>query len=276
MDADIAQQQSRADSVADTRPQTAANWPDGLWCARYFDDAVHLSRTCLRSLMIPAEQPQFSAKLLSAAEFDAYNATRLGRAAADEAREEMLREAKQEARSIIDRAKDNAAELLARRTEALDEDVSAWVEKQKSQRLGTELAALDKEIAAIGQTFEKALPAISDLIIQTTKKVIGAMPDAKKYRMIVQKALDDLPTGCAVTLEVAPDRAGQINDAIKAAKAEKFANLSVNVNPNADAGAMRLLVQEGSIDFGLADQFSRIEAVLQETLGRVDSEGSPE
>jgi flagellar biosynthesis/type III secretory pathway protein FliH len=175
-------------------------------------------------------------------------------------------DAAEQARSLVERARRTADELVARaEREAADRRLKAAVEAraEASARLAAHALAL---ALRENQALERNLERVVELARVLAERLLGEALelDPRRIVAIARRALEETRGARRVTIVAHPDDAALIDEALQSLNAAGVA--TVLADPERPRRSLRLDTDIGVLDADLAPQLDRLLPKLRESL----------
>ena len=185
--------------------------------------------------------------------------------------EEILKEAREQAREIVEKAEKEAEEILKKAREQEEELLEKA--KNNAERLEREyiekLEMIDKIVKNFEGNLNREIDKVVQLILPTLKvlfrKILEKAIDEEIVERKIRSVLGKIASMKKVTIRVNPDDVSRISDDLK----EYFERngIEMKLDPNVEKGGIVVETELGIIDKTFGFQWKLVEDIIEEVIG---------
>jgi len=185
--------------------------------------------------------------------------------------EKILKEAREQAREIVEKAEKEAEEILKKAREQEEELLEKA--KNNAERLEREyiekLEMIDKIVKNFEGNLNREIDKVVQLILPTLKvlfrKILEKAIDEEIVERKIRSVLGKIASMKKVTIRVNPDDVSRISDDLK----EYFERngIEMKLDPNVEKGGIVVETELGIIDKTFGFQWKLVEDIIEEVIG---------
>lgn len=185
--------------------------------------------------------------------------------------EKILKEAREQAREIVEKAEKEAEEILKKAREQEEELLEKA--KNNAERLEREyiekLEKIDKIVKNFEGNLNREIDKVVQLILPTLKvlfrKILEKAIDEEIVERKIRSVLGKIASMKKVTIRVNPDDVSRISDDLK----EYFERngIEMKLDPNVEKGGIVVETELGIIDKTFGFQWKLVEDIIEEVIG---------
>jgi len=185
--------------------------------------------------------------------------------------EEILKEAREQAREIVEKAEKEAEEILKKAREQEEELLEKA--KNNAERMEREyiekLEMIDKIVKNFEGNLNREIDKVVQLILPTLKvlfrKILEKAIDEEIVERKIRSVLGKIASMKKVTIRVNPDDVSRISDDLK----EYFERngIEMKLDPNVEKGGIVVETELGIIDKTFGFQWKLVEDIIEEVIG---------
>ncbi|MCD6267627.1 MAG: flagellar export protein FliJ [Thermotogaceae bacterium] len=185
--------------------------------------------------------------------------------------EKILKEAREQAREIVEKAEKEAEEILKKAREQEEELLEKA--KNNAERLEREyiekLEKIDKIVKNFEENLNREIDKVVQLILPTLKvlfrKILEKAIDEEIVERKIRSVLGKIASMKKVTIRVNPDDVSRISDDLK----EYFERngIEMKLDPNVEKGGIVVETELGVIDKTFGFQWKLVEDIIEEVIG---------
>lgn len=185
--------------------------------------------------------------------------------------EKILKEAREQAREIVEKAEKEAEEILKKAREQEEELLEKA--KNNAERMEREyiekLEMIDKIVKNFEGNLNREIDKVVQLILPTLKvlfrKILEKAIDEEIVERKIRSVLGKIASMKKVTIRVNPDDVSRISDDLK----EYFERngIEMKLDPNVEKGGIVVETELGIIDKTFGFQWKLVEDIIEEVIG---------
>lgn len=185
--------------------------------------------------------------------------------------EKILKEAREQAREIVEKAEKEAEEILKKAREQEEELLEKA--KNNAERLEREyiekLEMIDKIVKNFEGNLNREIDKVVQLILPTLKvlfrKILEKAIDEEIVERKIRSVLGKIASMKKVTIRVNPDDVSRISEDLK----EYFERngIEMKLDPNVEKGGIVVETELGIIDKTFGFQWKLVEDIIEEVIG---------
>ena len=185
--------------------------------------------------------------------------------------EKILKEAREQAREIVEKAEKEAEEILKKAREQEEELLEKA--KNNAERMEREyiekLEKIDKIVKNFEGNLNREIDKVVQLILPTLKvlfrKILEKAIDEEIVERKIRSVLGKIASMKKVTIRVNPDDVSRISDDLK----EYFERngIEMKLDPNVEKGGIVVETELGIIDKTFGFQWKLVEDIIEEVIG---------
>lgn len=207
-----------------------------------------------------------SARRVSAAELAALLAEKETLESAELAAQEIVEKAAAEAAKLRARAEAEWEAHQERLKDVADAQLTRFVDVTRVEKGAEAMLGMMRTSAGVRQDFDQLEHWLTDLVIASVTRIVGAMPEDEKWRGLLSTALEAVRDRWALTLQCSPSDLAVITR-LKAQNPDLMESIKeVQAIPDLEPGTCLLINANGVVDAGIETKLKALEDHLSQML----------